>query len=982
METTWPKGQIKKGQRLTLSCLALAISLTHVLTIADLTGVFDRFCIVAYWDYSDVRLTKWSDWETDLTKLYPFIDALKPMGGGDLPEAVKTAFGQLILRLREARDKDMQRNTVVLLLTDAPPHHKYTESQNIAKEQQNLEKQGLPFDWIAMSRELRQLQCKVYCLTNQSRATLASFYPVLSHLTNGCTLYLAKTSKNTITEVIINLMLALFGAEYDLTNAQRLEFGQFGPLHSNKGKDVLAEYLNKSIEDMENEDDKSWGYLPRSLSFSDPLTRRLATSPANIVADPWLETDLRPLISKFDKDEKYRDKVFECFSKLVKPDSVLALTYNSILGTFWRKICKSRNDPRRDQLLQEIDVCLKTMPEHRVYVVKAWLAKSYNQVDSINEANIGVMETHKTRFPIVVMESPANYTPQEILEVARSCSPGILAKIGEMLNSLRKIDEPSESLNEEVLQAADTSADKKRLRYLSLNLNDENLFSFLPHLMAEGTVFSLRPSFIIASLAMMTKNGILKERASDFMKSIKGKWFDFEIPENYTFQFAKFILKMPNFGDYITDQEKQLLVKCFTWSGLMMNLKTTIPVQQPFSAFKLKRPDFKLKCQKCHQMRSWALMTDNQVCGLCQDPQFPNYGIDSPDLENSESHWCECRTCHVHYPVVNVDKLNVSPKCFFCRTNKKAPCVTCQKCQNKFMYNTLKFLDGDAENYTCHGCRVEDPVPECSKPTLAAIMESHASKILSSIGLNIKDFSTKENRSFYKMKEDVKMSPVTKIDWSDTSSWKPFQLENSGKLVLNTREVYECIKNWIKSGNTETQTCLLCFEEFPNKQISVVCGRDRCDTVACHTCLKGWYGSTLPGDIVLPPRLSCPFCKRVPMGKILSQFNRQACALLRTFETFDPQWYYAWCLRCYNPKQYMEHVCAQGIPEIPHRNFRCEPCREAIRAQNLQNRPVLRRIVPTRENDERRFGILENGETDFEDWDFRPMGCPVRHFSS
>ncbi len=64
-----------------------------------------------------------------------------------------------------------------------------------------------------------------------------------------------------------------------------------------------------------------------------------------------------------------------------------------------------------------------------------------------------------------------------------------------------------------------------------------------------------------------------------------------------------------------------------------------------------------------------------------------------------------------------------------------------------------------------------------------------------------------------------------------------------------------------------------------------------------QTCLSTWYGASKPGEIVLPPRLACPFCKRAPTAKLLGAYNRQACALRTKGDAMDPSWYVHVCLR-------------------------------------------------------------------------------------
>jgi hypothetical protein len=53
------------------------------------------------------------------------------------------------------------------------------------------------------------------------------------------------------------------------------------------------------------------------------------------------------------------------------------------------------------------------------------------------------------------------------------------------------------------------------------------------------------------------------------------------------------------------------------------------------------------------------------------------------------------------------------------------------------------------------------------------------------------------------------------------------------------------------------------------------------------------------------------------------KWNREACGLLVT-ALFDAAFYYAWCLTCYQPRQYMEKVCGEEPGEM--RDFVCGEC--------------------------------------------------------
>lgn len=115
----------------------------------------DRVSILGYGDYCDTHVTKWSEWKSvdNAQELIGFVDRLLPDGGGDNPEAVKTGLQKLI--------ENISKRTIVVLLTDAPPHTEFTgsDSSNINAEKKLL---GDNFDWCVLSSTLASVGGSVW----------------------------------------------------------------------------------------------------------------------------------------------------------------------------------------------------------------------------------------------------------------------------------------------------------------------------------------------------------------------------------------------------------------------------------------------------------------------------------------------------------------------------------------------------------------------------------------------------------------------------------------------------------------------------------------------------------------------------------------------------------------------------------------------------------------------------------------------------
>lgn len=87
---------------------SLQKSIPEILALAKLSGAFNRVGVLAYRDYSDLEegLIVWSGWNP--TNLQEFVDQLAPYGGGDYPEAAKTAL------IRALQYVDKHSKTLIL----------------------------------------------------------------------------------------------------------------------------------------------------------------------------------------------------------------------------------------------------------------------------------------------------------------------------------------------------------------------------------------------------------------------------------------------------------------------------------------------------------------------------------------------------------------------------------------------------------------------------------------------------------------------------------------------------------------------------------------------------------------------------------------------------------------------------------------------------------------------------------------------------
>ena len=142
-------------------------------------------------------MTGFSGFTTDTNELSTFLESLRPAGGGDAPEATKTALNQA-LKMGLVNSK-----TLIFLFADAPPHHSTTGGSSWKLEGDHIGEK----DWIQLCRLYAETGCKVFPIINVAAFPTASFYMLLSHYTQGKTLFLGRTDVKAISQPTINLFL-------------------------------------------------------------------------------------------------------------------------------------------------------------------------------------------------------------------------------------------------------------------------------------------------------------------------------------------------------------------------------------------------------------------------------------------------------------------------------------------------------------------------------------------------------------------------------------------------------------------------------------------------------------------------------------------------------------------------------------------------------------------------------------------------------
>ncbi|CCA69537.1 hypothetical protein PIIN_03476 [Serendipita indica DSM 11827] len=897
----------------------LAKALPEIICLGSLSGAFSRVGLLAYRDYdcgpeiNDV--IEWSGWDNpDIVKLAKSVD---PRGGGDVPEACKTALNEILKQV------DTDRRTLVIWYADAGPHHSTFGGgyySNRPKEEAALLKAGLEKDWVKLCMQIRASNCTVFSIVQQRmQETATRFFALLSGLTDGTVFTTPAENSVEISQLTLDLLLAWMGEKIEPPKyrTETIHF-QVNPLQA-----------SPAIVD---EEAGSQGFLPRKGNAKDK--KDLVTLPLKSLEDVSFQvaTSLPNLSKRFlDPAEKeYRGKVNQALHQIIS-HNVLALTYNPIFGQLWRAVCKDRLNPYRDDLVNSFSnqVGKETDPERRKTLTE-WLEESYNSEQEITE----LVEAAPKGGPRVYLDldSGVDLTRTELLEVARSLYPGVLKKLASILTHLKVVEEDVTLLPSQ--------------RYLPLSLKPFDLFKVLPHLVVPGTMFSGRAAALFAALSMVVGVPFLDEPARELLNRQKGTWLDIEIPENLSFECAKLLTSLPP-GVALTEEESAVYKGMRRYRLIELNLKSSLSATVPWTPEKTSGVgDLQITCSICKKRRSVTIMAEGDTCGPCayekqrleaiakhvkgaKELALGDSNAVPIEPTEQESKWVECSvpTCRAQYVVLRAGDLRVRPKCHYCRHGNTAiapgacPWVACTRCSNRIIlpeaYRTVP-----SEQFLCFACSSgKKTLVDEETNTLDLVAENGSGWL----GFDPQKFDIFKNSSAFKLFSKYGASVFIGIPTEK-------ELTLHFKKIFNADVLRLKIEGRVETGEVEMGTCALCFDDTSYHKLLPACGRSGCKQQVDEECLQRWYGENKPGRLLNPLQLACPFCRRPPVRKILIKHNPQSLTVgdLRPALT-DRTHYYAWCLTCGFAKPAIERACADaGLPQI--RNFMCQDCKDAAEA--------------------------------------------------
>ncbi|KAJ6562595.1 hypothetical protein B0H19DRAFT_1145101 [Mycena capillaripes] len=883
---------------------ALRDSIPEILALAKLSGAFSRLGVLAYKDYSDPvnEIAAWSGWNSPI--LPHFVRDLMATGGGDFPEAAKTA---LIRGLQEANKSS---KTLVLWYADAPPHHMSIQSyQNDVAEAKAFPPGAV--DWVYLCHTARRRNCTMFCFTPRAMEfQFSAFYVLLSELTGGICIASKAASKDSalISRLTVGVIMQWMGRATSTigdvlrdSSAMFLRYEQ-SPLKANPK--LADEGLG------------SRGYLPPSHSRSKGTQALLP-----IVRAP-LEASNIPVrtstAESFDPGKRfsnpaevaYRDLVYESLTSIIQTN-VACLTYNPIFGQLWRAVCNDTDDRKTTLVNLFSEYVGKVAEAGEKAALRQWLEDSFDQTEEIEK----IIQRHCAKGPTSMVyldfDADVHLTRTELLEVSRSCYAGVLKKIARVFTHL-KLVEPGITL-------------APFQRSIPLTLPPHDFYRLLPHLIVPGTLYPRRAAALTAVISLITAVPFLQESATALLATVKGKWLDLEVPENISFDCARFLLSAPE-GVVLNKRERRVYEAMRRYKLIELNLDAPVDVHVPWTPQKTRGSgDVKVECKRCLIRRSITIMSHERadLCGLCVTGNLSPSTVAEifPGGDEEESCWVECssKDCRAQYVVENVPGLRIRPRCHYCRNSIPCPWLECSTCTNRVI---VPPMFRSAGKYTCPACSNPAWGDKCISTEETTVRLLNRENGVAWLGFSNSN-TIFDGKSAFKLMQAFGESVFGSVP-SNTSS----SLLLGQKVLRNTAKTLAQVESRVGSGEVVLATCALCFEEMPASKLVAACGRTGCTQRVDDGCLHEWYGQNEPGKLLNMMQFTCPFCRRKPTVKTFARYNRRAAVLGGLQVAMgDRRFLYAWCIDCGSAKQAYERTACTEERVPPIEGFKCQDCR-------------------------------------------------------
>ena len=534
-------------------------------------------------------------------------------------------------------------------------------------------------------------------------------------------------------------------------------------------------------------------------------------------------------------------------------------------NTLFGKLYRQLSEMKIHDVTNLFELQKKALTNDDKQIIDLWLNETYNDTNAIRNAIIS------KPFDTIISYSKDNndkfeqYKMHDLIHNCKSIDMIVIKQLFSRL-SIRK----GHALRKHEIPIHDNIA----------------IFDLLLHAICPGTyVTNITDK---AHIALLARKSVLKNACTEFLLSIKGTWF--EIRKSINMDYINLLI---NNKDVLADEEYDK-VKVLKNMNEYYNLyKVLIDIEYyDYNSFDGYRKEYVHDCHSCKRS-----VPDSLINGISCAKCAHDHSYDTGDNSYmSKCHYCSslyCRAEHTNYSTGY-------NKCYDCKIGAGLNRSTCDTCGESYI-RSQPFT-------TCancfHGHKFE-PIVMKKRVKLSQLVSKM--DLMKKLGYTCSDMSSL-HKIYTTCKNVENFIPEFK--------YKQFN-------ILNNENIIQQIHDYTKQGYYSYDCCDICSSE---NELADSCGQDNCDTRLCKSCATNWYGENKKGHVINLRKMTCMFCNREPLFKIIKKFGSDNIENVQKLPEIDNNIIYAWCKECNGIKECGNRECAAEPPT--YINYTCTECVE------------------------------------------------------
>ncbi|KAF3023313.1 hypothetical protein E8E15_006833 [Penicillium rubens] len=541
----------------------------------------------------------------------------------------------------------------------------------------------------------------------------------------------------------------------------------------------------------------------------------------------------------------------------------------------------------------------------------------------------------------------SHMTRSELLQIGRSCNPGVLRRFGAILTRMTVISSAREIPDH--ISSADPDPVVKIPLVLIKEKYNRQFWKVLLHTVEPGTKLPARSAALLAALSLRMGIVPLMKVAEQEMLAFKDKWNDPSIPQTWTLGCLTLLIGSDeahqkqqemsltdNRSRILHPTDRTLFDRLVTFKRLEQRTCVQLRARVRRIADKTIAPVGPLvTCRECQYPQSVTLMGSNGKCGLCLDSYVDKERKNMYTDATSTAIWVECssRSCRAQYVVHNPNGLRMSrpAKCYYCRSQgsqdnspdhvkqdeSPAPTVQCTLCLNRMIWPEEYRASFKEWDFICPLCTSGYELTTTLEVTPQELFTENKFSwfIQDANGLEV---CLQNGSNFYRSESIFQI--ITRLGSEGfLSRIRLFpspepELRYHGKPIHNSKQLVSTLQKLVADDKTSDNKCSLCFDQCG--KVYPACGRDGCPQRMCFTCVERWHKCNSAGCVINTEMLGCPFCRRYPTPRLLAKYGMLIHSVKDIGKAVRDKrkFIYAWCLECATAKVVMERSC---MPEKP-----------------------------------------------------------------